>query len=236
MKKVSWSWAGVVIAPGSSASAREPLYAPLPGAASVFQDSEQAPPPVPILSPAREVETEPVYDDGLCRPSKCLPWWAHNHNVHADWLFLSAREQDLDYATRVDGTTNTAVPVGQTAMLSPGYQSGWRIGGALAIDNCSSLFFDWTSFSSSTRSETLLDGGAPQPNSFLRSELVHPRTLSGCCRQPECRGCLRRGFRNGRRGLHSHNYGRLERKAQWKPGISLWRAVPGSHGSAADSW
>jgi hypothetical protein len=178
MKNVSWSWAGIVIALGSSASARDPLYAPLPNAAAVFQDAEPAPPPVPILSPAREVGAEPVYDDGLCRPSQCLPWWAHNHNVHADWLFLSAREQDLDYATPVDGTTNTAVPVGQTAMLSPGYQSGWRIGGALAIDNCSSMFFDWTSFSSSTRSETLLDGGAPQPNSFLRSELVHPRTLS----------------------------------------------------------
>ncbi len=178
MKYVSWSWAGVVFALGSSAAAREPVYAPLPNAAAVFQDSEPAPPPAPHPGHTRKVETEPVYEDGLCRPSQCLPWWAHTSNVHADWLFLTAREQDLDYATPVDGTTNTAVPVGQTAMLSPGYRSGWRVGGALAIDNCSSVFFDWTSFRSSTRSETLLDGGAPQPNSFLRSELVHPRTLS----------------------------------------------------------
>jgi hypothetical protein len=91
---------------------------------------------------------------------------------------LSAREQDLDYATPVDGTTNTAVPVGPTSMLSPGYESGWRAGGAIAIDNCSSIFADWTSFQSSTQSETVLAGGEPQQNAFLHSELVHPRTVS----------------------------------------------------------
>ena len=180
MKRVEWCWAGIALLVCGTAVGREPIYAPIPGAAVVFQETESGPPPAaPLQHAFEDAEATHVHERAeLCRPNPCLPWWSHTSNVHADWLFLSAREQDLAYATPVDGTTNTAVPVGQTAMLSPGYRSGWRAGGAIAIDNCSSLIVDWTSFRSTTRSETLLDGGSPQPNSFLRSELVHPRTVS----------------------------------------------------------
>lgn len=178
MKNVTKCWAGVALLFGTSAAAREPIYAPLPGAAVVFQDAEVAPPPAPLPHESEEHHSTRHSQAELCRPAPCLPWWTHRSNVHADWLLLSPREQDLDYATPVDGTTNTAVPVGPTSMLSPGYESGYRVGGAIAIDNCSSIFADWTSFGSSTRSETLLQGGEPQQNAFLHSELVHPRTVS----------------------------------------------------------
>lgn len=180
MKRVEWCWAGVAFLVCGTAAGREPIFTPIPGAAVVFQETESAPPPAaPLHRVIEDADVSHGHERAeLCRPNPCLPWWTHKSNVHADWLFLTAREQDLPYATPVDGTTNSAVPVGQTAMLNPGYRSGWRAGGAIAIDNCSSLIFDWTSFRSSTRSETLLDGGAPQPNAFLRSELVHPRTLS----------------------------------------------------------
>lgn len=107
----------------------------------------------------------------------CEPYWLHRTGVFGDYLFLSARQQDLDYATPVDGTTNTAVPVGQTAVVSPGYRSGYRVGGTIAVDDCSSLYFAWTSFDSNVTDRTSLPGGAPLPNAFLRSELVHPNTL-----------------------------------------------------------
>ena len=114
----------------------------------------------------------------VCPPEVSLPWWTHCSGIYADWLFLSAREADLDYATPVDGTTNTAVPVGQTAMLSPGYRSGYRIGGNLAIDDCSSFVFAWTSFQSNASDSVVLPGGDPLPNAFLRSEVVHPNTVN----------------------------------------------------------
>ncbi len=107
----------------------------------------------------------------------CEPFWIHRTAVFGDYLFLSARGQDLDYATPVDGTTNTAVPVGPTAMVNPGYRSGYRVGGTIAVDDCSSLYFAWTSFDSNVTDQTVLPGGAPAPNAFLRSELVHPNTL-----------------------------------------------------------
>ena len=113
-----------------------------------------------------------------CQPEVCKPWWTHSSGIFADWLYLTARQQDLDYATPVDGTTNTAVPVGQTAMLNPGYESGYRVGGALAIDDCSSMVFAWTSFQSNVNDSVSLPGGNPLPNAFLRSEVVHPHTVN----------------------------------------------------------
>ena len=110
----------------------------------------------------------------------CVPneaYGLHRTSIFGDYLFLTARQQDLDYATPVDGTTNTAVPVGQTSVVNPGYRSGYRVGGTIAMDDCTSLYFAWTDFDSEATNQTALPGGSPQPNAFLRSELVHPNTL-----------------------------------------------------------
>lgn len=109
--------------------------------------------------------------------SCCEPFWAHKHTISADWLFLTPRQQTIDIATPVDGTTNTAVPVGQTVVLDPGFHSGIRIGGGLAIDKCSSFTFSWSNYQSNEESQTQLPGGGPAPNAFLRSDLVHPNTV-----------------------------------------------------------
>jgi len=136
-----------------------------------YQSSQYASPQFQALPPQQQ-------QGAFCPPEVSLPWWTHCSGIYADWLFLTARQQDLDYATPVDGTTNTAVPVGQTAMLSPGYRSGYRIGGNLAIDDCSSFVFAWTSFQSNVSDGVVLPGGDPLPNAFLRSEVVHPNTVN----------------------------------------------------------
>lgn len=114
--------------------------------------------------------------EGCCN-SCDLPYWAHKHGVFGDWLFLSARGQHVDYATSVDGATATAVPVGRTEVLDPGYQSGYRVGGGLAIDRCSSFTIAYTNYQSSVDGQRQLPGGGGgAPNAFLRSELAHPNT------------------------------------------------------------
>lgn len=105
-----------------------------------------------------------------------MPFWAHRHKIFGEWLYLSARNQDVDYATPVNGSTVTAVPIGQTSTFDAGYQTGLRFGGSLAIDRESSLSFVWTGFQGNDSDRTSLPGGAP-PGSFLKSDLVHPRTM-----------------------------------------------------------
>ncbi len=139
-----------------------------------YQSPQLQSPQLQSIQPQQQAYCPPA----VCPPEVSLPWWTHCSGISADWLFLTARQQDLDYATPVDGTTNTAVPVGQTAMLSPGYRSGYRIGGTLAIDDCSSFVFAWTSFQSNASDSVVLPGGDPLPNAFLRSEVVHPNTVN----------------------------------------------------------
>jgi len=107
----------------------------------------------------------------------CVPYWAHKTSIFGEYLFMSAKQQHLDFATPVDGTTNTAVPVGRTAVFAPEYSHGFRAGGTLRVDECSSFMFQWTNFQSDVFKQVRLPGGAPAPNAFLRSELVHPNTV-----------------------------------------------------------
>ena len=107
----------------------------------------------------------------------CGPFWCHRHRIFGEYLYLTAREQHLDFATPVDGATATAVPLGRTAVLDPGYESGWRMGAGLAIDRCTSLVFEWTNYENEAARQLQLPGGNP-PNSFLRSEITHPSTVN----------------------------------------------------------
>ena len=80
-------------------------------------------------------------DSGCCGDGcgECGPFWAHRHKVFGEFLYLTAREQHLDFVTPVDGATATAVPQGRTHVLDPGYELGWKVGAGLAIDRCTSV-------------------------------------------------------------------------------------------------
>lgn len=165
--------AAIVTLACSHASAQDSISPPISGV-SILTAPE-------YLGPIQQVSCQ--FGGGECGSCSdgcgdcCQPYWAHKHNIFGEWLYLKAREQAVDFATPVDGTTNTAVPVGPTAVFQPDYQSGLRVGGGLAIDRCSSLTFGWTNYQSNVSNTVTLPGGSPAPNAFLRSDLAHPNTV-----------------------------------------------------------
>ena len=105
---------------------------------------------------------------------ECWKFWEHHNAVWGEFLYLRARGADVIYATPVDGTLATSVPVGPQAVAAFGYNSGFRIGGAWAIDRCSSFTANYTWYQAATSDNVSLAGGG----SFLRAETVHPSTIN----------------------------------------------------------
>ena len=105
---------------------------------------------------------------------ECREFWEHRNAVWGEYLYLRPRGADVTYATPVDGTLSTSVPVGPQAVAAFGYDSGFRIGGAWAIDRCSSFTANYTGYQASTSDNVSLAGGT----SFLRAETVHPSTVN----------------------------------------------------------
>lgn len=105
---------------------------------------------------------------------ECWEFWEHHNAVWGEYLYLRPRGADVIYATPVDGTLVTSVPVGPQAVAAFGYDSGFRIGGAWAIDRCSSVTATYTWYQASTSDNVSVAGGG----SFLRAETVHPSTVN----------------------------------------------------------
>lgn len=101
-------------------------------------------------------------------------FWEHRNALWGEFLYLRPRGADVTYATPVDGTLATSVPVGPQAAAAFGYDSGFRIGGAWAIDQCSSFTANYTWYQASSSDSVSLPGGG----SFLRAETVHPSTVN----------------------------------------------------------
>ena len=102
---------------------------------------------------------------GECVP----PFTAHRTRTFIDWLYLSARGQDLGYATPV---TAAGTPTGSTATVSPNSETGFRLGGAIAANECTSLYVAWSRFRSSGGDVRRAPGAPGGP--FLQSTLLHP--------------------------------------------------------------
>ena len=90
------------------------------------------------------------------------------------FLYLNIKGVDLPYATHVDGTTTTAVPLAAPNTLMPDYEPGFRVGFDIALCSEASLRATYTFFESSTTDSVTLPGGT----GFLRPDLVHPNTLT----------------------------------------------------------
>ena len=126
-----------------------------------------------------QLPPEPVEADWDMRQEpeccvECWEFWEHRDAVWGEFLYLRPRGADVIYATPVDGTLSTSVPVGPQAVAAFGYNSGFRIGGAWAIDSCSSFTTNYTWYQASTSDNVSLAGGG----SFLRAETVHPSTVN----------------------------------------------------------
>ena len=120
----------------------------------------------------------PMADDfGSCEPECCVncwEFWEHRDAVWGEFLYLRPRGADVAYATPVDGTLATSVPVGRQAVAAFGYDTGFRVGGAWAIDRCSSFTANYMWYQADTSDSISLPGGG----SFLRADTVHPSTVN----------------------------------------------------------
>ena len=108
-----------------------------------------------------------------CRPCP-PPFWEHRSHLFGDFLYLSPGGVDLGYATHVDGTSATAIPLASPDIVDPNYEPGFRIGGALSLDEKTSLKATYWYYESGTLDSHGLPGGT----GFLRPDLVHPNTLT----------------------------------------------------------
>ncbi|MCH8828453.1 MAG: hypothetical protein IID45_02635 [Planctomycetes bacterium] len=108
-----------------------------------------------------------------CDPC-CPAFWEHRNAVFGEFLYLTARGANVNFATPVDGFGANALPIAHIAVTDPDYDAGIRIGGTWAIDSCSSLEFVYTRWESNTEHSVSSAGGG----GFIRSELTHPNTAN----------------------------------------------------------
>ncbi len=106
-----------------------------------------------------------------CCYDRCREFWEHHNAVWGEYLYLRPRGADVIYATPVDGT---GTPVGTQAAAALGYDSGFRVGAAGAIDECSSLTLNYIWYRASNSDNVSVPGGT----SFLRADTVHPSTVN----------------------------------------------------------
>ncbi|HID23121.1 MAG TPA: hypothetical protein EYP14_12065, partial [Planctomycetaceae bacterium] len=118
----------------------------------------------------------PPEDAVLCEPEEpcCPEFWEHRTGLFGDFLYLSAREQDLPYATPVDGTIAGATPLGPTSVLDPGYSPGFRVGGSVRLGPLSSIQGTYWYYRSTDTDFLSMPGGT----GWVRSEVTHPSTSS----------------------------------------------------------
>ncbi len=133
-----------------------------------------------FISATRDWLTCAHTKDGACTGGECTEpcytpaFWEHRTGLFGDFLYLNPREQDLPYATPVDGAIAGAVPQGRRRMIDPGYEPGFRVGGRVAIDECSSIAAAFWYYYGGDTDSFNVPGGPP----WIRAELTHPNTLS----------------------------------------------------------
>lgn len=108
-------------------------------------------------------------------PVNCQEFWEHRSGVWGEYLFWRPRGADVTYASTVDGTLATSVPLGDRSIAAFKYDSGFRAGANWALDSCSSITAGYTWFQTSANDGLNLPGGG---GSFIAAETVHPNTIN----------------------------------------------------------
>ncbi len=108
----------------------------------------------------------------------CDPFWKHRHRGFVDYLYLSATDVDVNYALPVNALGTTGTPTGPAAIVDPGYESGFRVGGGWAIDDCSSVVATFWNFDSQESDRRAIDPTTPGTTLFLNPVLLDPATIN----------------------------------------------------------
>jgi len=108
----------------------------------------------------------------------CEPFWKHRHRVFGDYLFLSTTDADVNYALPVDDLGTTGTLTGSAAIVSPDYDSGFRVGGGWAIDDCSSVVVTFWNHQSEESDAQAIDPTSTGTTQFLSPVLIDPATIN----------------------------------------------------------
>lgn len=128
-----------------------------------------------LMMPDPEPAIEESPAASTVAPPCCLQFWEHRTGVWGEYLFWRPRGADVTYASTVDGTLATSVPLGNRSVAAFKYDSGFRAGATWAIDTCSSITGGYTWFQTSANDAINLPGGG---GSFIAAETVHPNTIN----------------------------------------------------------
>jgi hypothetical protein len=98
--------------------------------------------------------------DGSCNncDTCCQPMWCHKCGVFADLLYLRPGNIDYVYAVEQTGTLPTDSPTGPTGRVGFDGALGYRLGGVVALSDCSSIVASYTWFQDGTSSAINANG------------------------------------------------------------------------------
>jgi hypothetical protein len=108
---------------------------------------------------------EPCYDN-------CCECWSPGKRFFAEYLYLQPLNASVEYAVPINGPISSdVVPLqeGRTAAVNPSYSSGFRVGGALWLDDCSAISASYSRFENTTD-----DAISINPPLVIRSMVSHP--------------------------------------------------------------
>ncbi|HEV3136792.1 MAG TPA: Lpg1974 family pore-forming outer membrane protein, partial [Pirellulales bacterium] len=119
--------------------------------------------------------------DNACQEC-CVPFWEHRSNFFGEFLYLRPTGIDMAHAIQATttgigglGFTPGAAPAGAVGVLNPVYTPAFRVGGAVALDSCSSVGASWARFDSHTENTVVAPAAPGQLNNFnVTSLVVHP--------------------------------------------------------------
>ncbi len=107
----------------------------------------------------------------------CTTGSSHQTKVFGDYLYLRASNAGVAYAAEVDGppsaAANRGTQVGRTAVVDHDYDSGYRAGFAINLDECSSIQATYTEFNNSEGDQI-----SRSNINDIRSLVTHPLTTT----------------------------------------------------------
>jgi Legionella pneumophila major outer membrane protein precursor len=173
------------VAAGSDSASTDPLYSAGPANEAIGRNPE-------LQQVLHEAEKKTTYVGncvGPAGPAGCVPppltngaagccdpcLQRHRSGIFADYLFLGATGVDMPYALPVDGLGAVNVLQGRAAVADTKYDSGFRVGGIVALDDCTSIMATYWYFMSHDQDQRLLSGGGAP---FLLAQLTDPGTMN----------------------------------------------------------
>lgn len=121
-----------------------------------------------MTQPDYVIDAEPI----VYAHPQCDPFWEHRSSLSVDFLFLTARDVDIPYATHVDGPVPDAAAVAPAVVVDPDHEPGFRASGTLALCDRASITATVWLFSSTVDDAFML----PANTGWIRSEVTHPTT------------------------------------------------------------